>query len=121
MNLEHCSTVLSTTLQGRCDQLFVDYSYYVKFFLRHIRTILKSPRQSRLSSYVQLSQAFDYRFVCRAKGRPMCLRVLNFLKNNYQGRRVIRAWGCLSPPQIKLSLAKNNDTLCTVQCSSPLK
>ena len=33
-----------------------------------------------------------------------------------QGRRVIRAWG-LKPPQIKLSRAKNNDTLCTVQCS----
>ena len=37
-----------------------------------------------------------------------------------QGRRVIRAWGCLSP-QIKLSRAKNNDTLCTVQCASPPK
>ena len=35
-----------------------------------------------------------------------------------QGRRVIRAWGAWAP-QIKLSLAKINDTLYTVQCSSP--
>ena len=49
---------------------------------------------------------------------PSALLIGMNLYAQEQGRRVIRAWGLKpTPPPIKLSRAKNNDTLCTVQCT----